>query len=283
MLRESLTNEHNHIPKKRWRVSEEQRQHLKLNLGTLMYHLSSGDFPSDVAFHNLRNLAHHPEPFVRALTFVPRIRIVLTTAGQLELFERFGDSYLLIDSAQDLIQEKLVLTTLMVATPNGTAVPVAWFISEDLVEQSYDFFFDTLFDLCKRPVFPERVVGDFDQALSNAVSRKFGTVYRGDPFYFCQANYRWLQAKKSPVEAKELTPLLRTLYESPTHKEFQRILEAFKKCFLDIDPAYLSYFEREWIERTPPHPLGALGSQRLPNQFQLVRSVAQSSAPGSAS
>jgi hypothetical protein len=82
-------------------------------------------------------LMHSPH-FLRLLQLDPAISISFAGASGLGVLS--GSKYVIVDGTFDLVEEKLVLTTLM-GYHDGIAVPCAYYLSELKTHESYLLFF----------------------------------------------------------------------------------------------------------------------------------------------
>lgn len=82
-------------------------------------------------------MTHSPH-FLRLLQLDPYISIVFAGVNGLRLLSE--SKYVIVDGTFDLVEEKLVLTTLM-AYYDGIALPSAYFLSERKTQESYLQFF----------------------------------------------------------------------------------------------------------------------------------------------
>jgi hypothetical protein len=86
-------------------------------------------------------LMHSPH-FLRYLLLKPATSIIF--AGDSGLHVLASSKYVIVDGTFDLVEEKLVLMTLM-GYHDGIAVPCAYYLSEFKTHDSYLCFFQVLF------------------------------------------------------------------------------------------------------------------------------------------
>jgi hypothetical protein len=82
-------------------------------------------------------LLHSPH-FLRLMLFKPGNSFVF--AGESGLSVLAGSNYVIVDSTFDLVEEKLVLTTLM-GYHNSIAIPSAYYLSDLKTHESYLKYF----------------------------------------------------------------------------------------------------------------------------------------------
>lgn len=86
-------------------------------------------------------LTHSPH-FLRLLQLDPAISIVFAGENGLKILAE--SKYTIVDGTFDLVEGKLVLTTLM-GYHDGIAVPCAYYLGELKTHESYLLFFQVLF------------------------------------------------------------------------------------------------------------------------------------------
>jgi hypothetical protein len=85
--------------------------------------------------------------------------------------QRFGHhrGVCMTDTTFQVVERKLLLTTLLIMTDDGMAVPVGWFVHSNKSEEDCKLFFNALHEATGRTSAPRAVLRDFDRAIANAI------------------------------------------------------------------------------------------------------------------
>lgn len=207
----------------------------------------------------------HSPHFLRQLHLDPEISIVF--AGDTGLKVLAATKFAIVDGIFDLVEEKLILTTLF-RYHDSITVPCAYFLSNFKTELVYIQFFQVLYsfllfvsahlltciqrvnELTHRCMKPVGCLLDFEQALSNAWLKVFpdSNIMR-DFFHLKQANTRKMRKFGLSDFCNEVINDIRVLWYADTKPEFDTRLNAFLEKWDEKAPQYSTYFKRQWAEK----------------------------------
>lgn len=215
-------------------------------------------------------LKHSPH-FLRLLQLDPGISIALAGDDALKILAE--SKYAIVDGTFELVELKLVLTTVM-GYHDGIAVPCAYYLSELKTRESYLLFFrvctsptqsysylvvhvsflQKIKELTKGRMDPTGCLMDFEEALGSAWEDVFPncSIMR-DLFHFQQANRRKMIKIGQDALKGELKKDIQVLWYADTKPQLDNHLKEFLAKWDDQSPEFSSYFRRVWMGQHPPH------------------------------
>jgi hypothetical protein len=227
----------------------------RAQLTRMQKHLRSKEFPTTDLLQNVV-AKFGPDPgsgFVRLFQLLPTFILVAATPDGIAALIKYGDTFY-IDGTFQLIQGDMIVTQVLICTPRGFMVPVAFLIAERAPSETYVLFLRSLVESSKNAWSPNFAVGDYEQALYAGVEAAFESVqYLGDLFHFLQANIRFLKKEYGADLDADLFAAVREALQILVHSEpyaqFKENLAGFEAWLEPQLPAYIRYFRKTWKGR----------------------------------
>ncbi len=152
-------------------------------LSSMKYHMKASSLPSKDAIHNVLSMGGQ---FLLSFTLFPTLALVFATKNALQLLK--DSPYYFIDGTFDISECDLQLTTLM-TVHKGIGVPTAFMLAKSKTTECYSHFLGVVQKNCDGRLEPIAVLGDFEQALQQAVNQVFpSSTWYSDFFHFMQVS-----------------------------------------------------------------------------------------------
>lgn len=177
---------------------------------------------------------------------------------------------LLLDTTFKLVINNILLTTLLVQAPDQykkVYFPLAWMVHGGTeTAEVYGEFLRTV-NLHAGGMRPKVVLRDWSKAIKKAIQGIWPQAKNvGDLWHFYHDNCKWLNEKRvSQIDADLILTELRGIVHESSQFVMQQKLEVWRQKCKAKCPAYVEYFQKEWLTEQEDASVGAVLQRRWPS------------------
>lgn len=138
---------------------------------------------------------------------------------------------------------------------SNVTIPVAFLLSSAKSTETYQSFFEHLYELSEKTMKPSFIVCDFERVISEAATRVWhDIIVLRDAFHFFSANIKWAKKRKisDDLVSSFSSGLRHFFYSVKDMFTFETAKSIFLGPWDKYITGYSAYFEHTWVRQFPP-------------------------------